>query len=167
MASLLAKETVVTEPLSLLPLACHVGIDEVPWVPNPAVPGASMRLLQADVERGLYVTSGRLDAGIEVGIHRHTGAVHMFTLAGAWRYLEHDYINRAGSYLFEPAGSVHTFAVLPDQGITETLSVIYGETEYLDTDGNITQVTNAATNLRAYYEACELAGVPRPQAILR
>jgi hypothetical protein len=150
-----------------IPVARHVGIDEVPWVPNPAVPGASMRLLQADTERGLYVTAGRLDAGIEVGIHRHTGAVHMFTLSGAWRYLEHEYVNRAGSYLYEPEGSVHTFSVLPDQGITETLTVIYGETQYLDPAGEVIATTNAATNLRAYYEACEAAGVPRPNGILR
>ena len=64
-------------------------------------------------------------------------------------------------------GSVHTFAVLPDQGVTETLTVIYGQTEYLDPDGHVYAVTNAATNLRAYYEACEAAGVPRPGGVLR
>ncbi len=157
----------MTTSFPVVPVALHVGVDDVPWVPNPAVPGASMRLLQADIERGLYVTAGRLDAGIEVGIHRHTGAVHMFTLSGAWHYVEHEYVNRAGSYLYEPEGSVHTFAVLPDQGITETLTVIYGETEYLDPNGNVFAVTNAATNLRSYYEACEAAGVPRPSGVLR
>ncbi len=148
-------------------IARHVGVDEVPWVPNPVYPGAELRLLQADTRQGIYTLAGRLPGDLEVGTHRHTGAVHMFTMSGAWKYHEHDFVNRAGSYLYEPAGSVHTFYVLPNEALTETLSVIYGETQYLDADGQISQVGNAETYLQMYYEACEQAGVPRPAAILR
>lgn len=152
----------------MLPIARHVGEDEVPWVPNLAYPGTSMRLLQADVDAGVYAMAGRLPAGLAVGTHHHTGAVHMFTLSGAWVYREHDFVNRAGSYLYEPPGSVHTLYVPEDnEGITETLTVVYGTTEYLDADGNIVAVSDAASNLRAYYESCEAAGVPRPDAVLR
>ncbi|HZP28593.1 MAG TPA: 2,4'-dihydroxyacetophenone dioxygenase family protein, partial [Acidimicrobiia bacterium] len=98
----------------MIPVAMHVGADEVPWVPNPAYPGTSFRLLQADVDAGVYAMAGRMGAGLAVGTHRHTGAVHMFTLSGAWRYLEHEYVNRAGSYLYEPPGSVHTLQVPSD-----------------------------------------------------
>ena len=152
----------------LAAVALHVGVEEVPWVPNPLFPGAALRLLQADVARGVYVMAGRLPAGLEVGTHRHTGAVHMFTLAGAWKYREHEYVNRAGSYLYEPAGSVHTLEVLQGEGagLTETLSIVYGETEYLDPQGRVQSVSNAATNLATYYEACEQAGLARPPAIL-
>lgn len=150
----------------LAAVARHVGVDEVPWVPNPLFPGAALRLLQADVDRGVYVMAGRLPGGLEVGTHRHTGAVHMFTLSGAWKYREHEYVNRAGSYLYEPPGSVHTLQVLPGEGITETLSIVYGDTEYLDENGIVTSVSNSATNLANYYEACERAGVARPTAIL-
>jgi len=91
----------------------------------------------------------------------------MFTLSGAWKYQEHEFVNRAGSYLYEPPDSLHTFYVLPGDEITETLSVIYGETHYLDADGEVIQVGNAETNLRTYYEGCEQAGIPRPSGILR
>jgi hypothetical protein len=148
-------------------IARHVGVEEVPWVANPEHPGAQLRLLQADISRGIYVMAGRLEGDLEVGTHRHTGAVHMFTLAGAWQYREHDFVNRAGSYLYEPAESVHTFYVLPGDELTETLSVVYGETEYLDADGAVIHVGNAETSLRTYYEACEQAGVARPSGILR
>jgi hypothetical protein len=148
-------------------VARHVGEEDVPWIPNPLYPGAELRLLQADMKIGVYVMAGRLPGDLEVGTHRHTGAVHMFTLSGAWKYHEHDYVNRAGSYLFEPPGSVHTFYVMPGNEVTETLSVIYGTTEYLDEDGAIIQVGNAETNLRTYYEGCEKAGVLRPSGILR
>ena len=151
---------------ALAAVAQHVGAADVPWVPNHLFPGAELRLLQADVARGVYVMAGRLPGDLEVGTHRHTGAVHMFTLAGAWKYHEHAYVNRAGSYLYEPEGSVHTFYVLPGDETTETLSIVHGETEYLDADGQVVNVSNAATNLANYYESCERAGVPRPSGIL-
>lgn len=147
-------------------IARHVGAEDVPWVPNFVHPGAEFRLLQADTKQGVYVMAGRLPGDLEVGTHRHTGAVHMFTLSGAWKYLEHDFVNRSGSYLYEPPGSVHTFYVLPNDEITETLTVVYGETEFLDADGAVTLVSNAETNLQTYYESCERAGVPRPSGIL-
>lgn len=157
-----------TSAASPLPaIARHVGVDEVPWVPNHLFPGAELRLLQADTTRGVYVMAGRLPGDLLVGTHRHTGAVHMFTLSGAWKYLEHEYVNRAGSYLYEPPDSVHTLHVLPGEHVTETLSVVYGETEYLDPDGKVVSVSNAASNLANYYASCEQAGLPRPTGILR
>jgi 2,4'-dihydroxyacetophenone dioxygenase len=152
----------------MIPIAMHVGEDQVPWVPNLAYPGTSMRLLQADVDAGVYAMAGRLPPGLAVGTHHHTGAVHMFTLSGAWGYREHDFVNRAGSYLYEPPGSIHTLFTPDDNPeVTETLTVVYGTTEYLDADGAVIAVSDAATNLAAYYEACEAAGVPRPDAVLR
>jgi hypothetical protein len=44
---------------------------------------------------------------------------------------------------------------------------VYGRTEYLDADGAVVAVTDTASNLAAFYESCEAAGVPRPTAILR
>jgi 2,4'-dihydroxyacetophenone dioxygenase len=158
----------VLDPLEVLPAARHVGLEEVPWVPNPAYPGTWMRLLQADLEAGITVLAGRLPPAMEVGTHRHTGAVHMFTLSGAWGYREHDYVNRAGSYLYEPPGSVHTLYVPADNlETTETLTVVYGQTEYLGPKGEIVAITNSASNLAAYFEACEASGLPRPTAIIR
>ena len=152
----------------MLPVAQHVGEDQVPWVPNIAYPGTWMRLLQADVRAGVYAMAGRLGAGLAVGTHLHTGAVHMFTLSGAWRYLEHEYVNRAGSYLYEPPGSVHTLVVPEDNiELTETLTVVYGTTKYLDADGSVVAVSDAASMLRSYFECCEAAGMPRSSAILR
>ena len=111
---------------------------------------------------------GRMGAGLAVGTHRHHGAVHMFTLSGSWRYLEHGFLNTAGSYLYEPPGSVHTLEVpATNTELTETFSVIYGTTEYLDAAGNVIGVSDAAAALRGYLESCEAAGVARPDGIIR
>ncbi|MCF2527778.1 2,4'-dihydroxyacetophenone dioxygenase family protein [Yinghuangia soli] len=151
----------------MIPEAVHVGAADVPWVENTAYPGTMMRLLRADLAEGTYVMAGRLPAGLEVGTHRHLGAVHMFTLSGAWGYREHGYVNRAGSYLYEPPGSTHTLFVPADNTeTTETLTIVHGVTEYLDAEGNVIGVSDAAANLRGYYESCEAAGIPRPSGII-
>jgi len=150
-----------------IPVATHAGLDEIPWVPNLGYAGAELRLLQADTDVGVYVMAGRMPAGLNVGRHHHTGAVHMFTLSGIWGYREHDFVNRAGSYLYEPPGSVHTLFTPEDNTeVTETLSVVYGVTEYLDEDGSVVATSDARSNLEAYYAACEAVGIPRPTAIL-
>src|SRR4051812_22137331 len=114
----------MNQPTDALAVARHVGIDEVPWVPNLKYPGTEMRLLQADVDAGVYTMAGRMHPGLLVGTHRHLGAVHMFTLSGAWVYLEHDFVNRAGSSLYEPRGWVHPLAIPAENAeVTETLTV--------------------------------------------
>jgi hypothetical protein len=92
----------------------------------------------------------------------------MFTLSGSWVYLEHDFVNRAGSYLYEPPGSVHTLFVPADNTeVTETLTVVYGRTEYIGEGGEVIAVSDTASNLAMFYESCEAAGIPRPSAILK
>ena len=37
--------------------------------------------------------------------------VHGFVLKGRWRYLEHDWVASAGSFVYEPPGEIHTLVV--------------------------------------------------------
>lgn len=153
--------------MTVLPVALHVGAEEVPWVTNPRH-DARMRVLHVDADAQMSVTHGFLPAGLAVGVHRHLGPVQMWTMSGAWEYLEHDFVNRAGSYLYEPTGSVHTLHVPADNTEeTEVLSIVYGDVEYLDADGAVTYVSSWERTLADYYEGCEHAGLPRPNGILR
>jgi len=156
----------VTDLRKYVPSARHVGVDEVPFVINPVV-GARMRVLHASESDNLYVTHGFMPAGLEVQTHHHTGPVIALTMSGAWGYRENDFMNRAGSYLYEPVDSVHTLFV-PDDNTedTELWSAVYGDTEYLDENGEVTHVSNWKAMLNLYYEACEAAGLPRPNRIL-
>jgi len=90
--------------LDAIPTARHRGADELPWV---NIGGDSfMKVLQVRVEEGLWVVLSRFGPGYTVQTHKHTGQVYAYTISGAWAYRESDFVNRAGSYLFEPAGSV-------------------------------------------------------------
>ena len=151
----------------MIPSATHIGVDEIPWVQNPSV-DARMRLLHVDPANQMTVSHGLMAAGLSVGTHRHRGPVQMWTMAGSWRYREHEFVNRAGSYLFEPIGSVHTLEVPADNDEpTEVLSIVYGDVEYLDPDGAVVFTSTWERTLQLYFEGCEAAGVDRPNGLLR
>jgi 2,4'-dihydroxyacetophenone dioxygenase len=99
--------------METIPSALHVGLSEIPWVQNPSV-DARMRLLHVDAGQQMTVSHGLMAPGLAVGTHRHQGPVQMWTMSGSWVYREHAFVNRAGSYLFEPIGSVHTLYVPAD-----------------------------------------------------
>ena len=42
------------------------------------------------------------------------GTVRGYTIAGHWRYLEHDWIARPGTFIYEPAGEAHTLVITDD-----------------------------------------------------
>ena len=78
----------------------------------------------------------------------------------AWKYKEYDYVNRAGSFLYEPAGSIHTLQCIEDN--TQVWFHMYGVNLNLDADGNVESVTDGAGSLAAYYALCEAQGLPGP-----
>src|SRR4029450_4562077 len=94
------------------PTAIHRGEDELPFVELDN--GGSLQLLQVDLTNGLWILRMRWPAGGTLQPPRETGTVYAFTLSGRWHYVESPEVNTAGSYLFEPAGSVHTLTVPAD-----------------------------------------------------
>lgn len=78
----------------------------------PAGEGTSLTPLFIDRENGVWALYGRFAPGTILPTHYHTGIVHFFTTKGQWNYLEYpDDPQTAGSYLFEPGGSIHTLSV--------------------------------------------------------
>ncbi|MBL8550535.1 MAG: 2,4'-dihydroxyacetophenone dioxygenase family protein [Hyphomonadaceae bacterium] len=146
------------------PRALHRAMSDLPFV--TIAEGAELQLLQVDIEAGLWVIRTRLQPGLTLKRHRHTGEVFAFTIAGVWKYLEYPEVNRRGSYLFEPAGSVHTLHTPSDN--TETTDVwfaIRGANLELDAQGAVETVIDAGTALAIYRELCRGAGHPEPAVI--
>ena len=52
--------------------------------------------------------------GAQLGVHYHVGTVRGYTLQGQWRYLEHDWVAKPGTFIYEPAGEAHTLVVTDD-----------------------------------------------------
>jgi quercetin dioxygenase-like cupin family protein len=137
------------------PTALHRGADELPFITFPD--GTGMQLVQVDLSVGVWVVRSRFPAGITVPTHKHTGHVYAFTMTGSWHYLESpDAVNRAGDYLYEPAGSVHTLHVPPtNTEVTDVWFTIYGANLNLDDAGNVTSVTDAHNVLGYYRYLCK------------
>jgi 2,4'-dihydroxyacetophenone dioxygenase len=134
----------------------HVDESKVPWVDLRN--GTAIRVPHVDVEQDFFILNSRLEPSYRSGRHRHSGSVFVLTLRGAWRYLEHDDVMRPGSYLYEPAGSIHTLQVLEDnQEPTEFWAVVHGALEYLDELDNPIGTLDASAASALYSQARELA----------
>jgi quercetin dioxygenase-like cupin family protein len=128
--------------------------------------GVKLQLLQVDIEVGLWVIRNHFEPGAKVQTHKHTGQVFAFTQAGCWKYDEYPERMTAGSYLFEPAGSIHTLIVPEDNTeVTDVWFAIYGANLNLDADGNVESVLDAGFILEAYLALCEAEGHDTPNVI--
>jgi 2,4'-dihydroxyacetophenone dioxygenase len=144
-----------------IPSAVHLGADDLPFV--EIGDGAKLKVIMVKARDGLWIVENIFQSGYEVQRHKHTGPIYAYTTSGAWKYKEYDYGNRAGSFLFEPAGSVHTLQCIEDD--THVWFQMYGANLNLDADGNVESVFDGAGTLEAYYLLCEAEGFPRPNVL--
>ena len=142
--------------------ALHIGRDDLPFVEIGG--GNKLKVLQVKRGEALWIVENIFQNGYEVQTHKHTGPVWGFTVSGAWKYKEYDYVNRAGSYLYEPAGSVHTLQCIEDE--TQVWFHMTGVNLNLDENGEVASVADGPTALMAYYALCEAQGFPRPNVIV-
>ena len=73
-------------------------------------------------------------------------------------------MNRAGSFLYEPAGSVHTLECLESD--THVWFQMYGVNMNLDADGNVESVFDGPGTLEVYLALAEAEGLGRPPVLV-
>ena len=145
------------------PEALHLGADDLPFV--EIGDGNKLKVLHVDEKEGLWIVENIFQAGYEVQKHRHTGPVWGYTSSGAWKYKEYDYVNRAGSFLYEPAGigahpHVHRGrhpGVVPH---------VRREPQPGRRRLASSRSPTAPAALAAYYALCEAQGFDRPNVIV-
>jgi len=147
-----------------LPHVIHRSETELPFV--NFMDGLAVQLLQVDIEAGLWVVRARFAPGLTLPRHKHTGEVFALTFSGSWKYLEYPEINTAGSYLFEPSGSIHTLhAPAANTETTEAWFAIRGANLNLNEAGEVESVWDAGFILDTYLALCKEAGHPAPNVI--
>src|SRR6202046_2228382 len=87
-------------------------IDDAPWADTGT--GVLLKVVRYDSNHGTWVILKRFKPGVQLQTHRHTVSVDAYPSAGRWHYLEYDFYILPGSYLYEPANSVHTLHVPED-----------------------------------------------------
>ena len=137
----------LTEPA---PTALHRGQDELPFVDLGDT--GLLQLLQVDLANGVWVVRNQFPPDTTIPTHKHTGHVYAFTQSGSWHYLESpEAVNRAGSYLYEPAGSVHTLHVPPSNDeVTDVWFTIHGANLNLGPEGQVETVVDAGLIYELY-----------------
>ena len=129
--------------------AHHIGDSDLLYV--YAGEGSELQLLHVDLNQGLWISKTRFSPGVVLPRHFLTGNVFAVTLRGEWYYKEYPQsVNRAGSYLFEPAGSVHTLLVPEQEGITEAWFAIQGANVLIGEIGKPTAIVDAQSALDVY-----------------
>lgn len=116
----------VVLPLVALPQGELLTVNEqnIPLINDALGLGVHFKPLRLDLEVGCWVVLATIAPGASIPLHYHTGIAEAYTLLGRWHYLEYpDQMQTAGSYLYEPAGSVHTF-VCPEDNAEDTVLFI-------------------------------------------
>jgi len=145
-----------------VPRAIHLGAEELPFVDIGE--GSKLKVIHVDLGEGLWIVENIFQANYVVQTHRHTGPVYAYTTSGAWKYQEYDDVNRAGSFLYEPAGSIHTLECIEDD--THVWFQIYGANLNLDAEGNVESIFDGPGALEAYYLLAEAEGFDRPPVLV-
>ena len=121
-----------------------VNIDQIPMLKNMLGPGIHIQPLRLDAEHNQWVFLATVAPGRSLPMHYHTGQLQVWTIQGRWPY--HDQPHTAGSYLYEPAGSVHTF-YCPEDNTEDTIALawIEGAQVSFNEDGSFHSVMDAVT----------------------
>jgi 2,4'-dihydroxyacetophenone dioxygenase len=138
-------------------VATAIPDDERVWVPQAA--NVWFRPLLLNTVNGGWVNLLRVRKSGILSRHRHPAPVHGYVIKGSWRYLEHDWIAHAGSYVYEPPGETHTLVV--DEGVEEMITFFHisGAMIYVDEQGRTTGYEDVHSKIalcRAHYRAVGL-----------
>ena len=105
------------------------------WIPYAE--GIWYQPCSFDLSAGAFSVVLKAVPGASLGTHYHVGQVYGYTLNGNWRYLEHDWIAKPGTFVFEPAGEAHTLVITensPEPAII--FFMVAGALMYLDRPEN-------------------------------
>jgi len=143
-----ATSTGAPLPLVALPQTELLTVNEnnVPLIKNSLGAGVHFKPLRLDMENGVWVVLATFEPGARIPLRYHTGEVDAWTISGSWFYLEYpDQVQTAGSYLFEPASSVHTLCC-PDSNTEDTVVFfrVKGANVNFNDDGSFHSILDAA-----------------------
>lgn len=135
--------------------------EDLPWVPfDPYIDTAFIKLIKCDPVRGETITLLKAPAGSSLPKHYCTGTVIVYTIKGAWKDIEHEWISRQGGVVFETAGTSHTPLMLAGYGDEViTLNIAQGDLLYYDENDNVCAIESWKTAVQRYRSFCESHGI--------
>ncbi len=118
--------------------------EKLPWMPlGEGVWARPLRFSGED--RSLQL---KVDPGVTIGRHRHTGEVHAFNVSGS-RRLDSGEVAGPGAYVYEPAGNVDSWTCVGDEPCIVQISMS-GRLAYVGENDEILDYTDTP-KLKAQY----------------
>jgi len=140
-------------------LAAISRADATPWVPS-STPGKSARLLRLLPDNAGFVELLRMEPGVAMPLHRHSGAVHAYNLSGS-RQLHTGEVVGPGDYVYEPPGHTDWWRVVGDTPMV-ALVLVLGVVEFLGADGQVRGRADAGTQRLELEQYCRVHGLTMP-----
>ena len=132
--------------------------DSLPWM--PLSPGLSARPLRfAGQQRTLQL---KVDPGVTIARHRHTGFVHAYNVAG-YRELSNGSVAGPGDYVYEPPGNEDSWSCVGDEPCIVQIAMS-GRVEYVADDGSVVDYTDTPKLRAQFIEWCVNQGL-QPAAL--
>lgn len=131
-----------------------IDVETLPWTPFlPYTDRAFIKLIKIDPIRGEWITLLKMPADMQLPKHHHSGTVHVYTISGQWKYLEHDWVATTGSFVFETAATAHTPVGVGEDEII-TLNIVQGDWTLVDDNGQVLAIENWKTVMQRYLDFC-------------
>jgi len=127
----------------------------VPWIPLGE--GKAFKPLRFFSDNRGFVELLRLDPGVEICWHRHTGEVHAINLEGARELHSGERVD-IGDYVFEPAGNIDRWVAVGDTPLIVHV-VVMGAVEYVGANGEIEARFDSNKMHELYRDYCTEAGI--------
>lgn len=134
-----------------------VNIDELPWVPFDDGP-CLFKPLRFDLNTGTWTYLFKIKSNQTLTRHRHTGGTVIgYNIQGNWSYEGRSWVARPGTFIYEPAGDIHTLITEDEEVIT--LFILSGALQYFDENNQIIGQDDIYTVLKKYHDYCTQHGI--------
>jgi 2,4'-dihydroxyacetophenone dioxygenase len=131
--------------------------DDRLWVPQTDT--VSFRPILFNVSNGYWINLLKVTRAGILNRHLHPAPVFGYVIKGSWRYLEHDWVAKEGSFVYEPPGEVHTLVVGEDVEEMITLFHVQGTLIYKDEANNTVGYDDVHTKLELCRNHFEKVGL--------
>lgn len=128
----------------------------LPWIPSASAGKSSKPLRFFSGDRG-FVELLRMEPGVVMPLHRHTGEIHAYNLSGSRMLCTGEVIGQ-GDYVYEPPGNVDWWKIVGDEPMV-ALVIVMGAVEFLGPGGAVRFRASAQTQLAEYEGYCAAHGL--------
>jgi pimeloyl-ACP methyl ester carboxylesterase len=136
-----------------------IDVESLPWMPfAPYSDKIFLKLIKVDPISGQWIALLKAPAHAELPLHHHAGTVMVWTIAGRWKYIEHDWVAGPGSFVFETAGSRHTPVGVGDAEVI-TLNIVQGDWNLMSPEGAVLAIENWKSMMDRYLNFCKASGM--------